>query len=296
MRSHVSLLPSAILRARRPAILHVTIDKGLSMQRPMPRAVHLLHNLAALGLLAASTVAPAHQNGPGYIVLGDSIEVGVGASLPGNAYVEQFSQFLKTDLHNLAASAATARDITQTQLAPAKAELVSHTPRVASWGGGGNDLLNFILSPQSRTCSKGNPSCLARVNALLNEIEQTVDRTLREVRQAAGPSAPIYVRTQYNPLQSSCASAPPFLAGPNSPLAALADIALEATPAHGLTLLQRGLNTRLRELAAKYGARVIDTYLPFRLAPDALIGDDCVHPNDLGHATIFELAKMATGL
>ena len=72
--------------------------------------------------------------------------------------------------------------------------------------------------------------------------------------------------------------------------------ALEATPAHGLKLLQRGLNTRLRELAARYDARVIDTYLPFRLTPDALIAGDCVHPNDLGHATIFELAKMAAGL
>ena len=266
------------------------------MQRLMPRAVHFLRKLAACGLLAAATVAPAHQNGPGYIVLGDSIEAGVGASLPGKAYVEQFSQFLKTDLHNLAASDATVRNIALTQLAPAKAELASHTPRVASWGGGGNDLINFILSPQNRTCSRGNASCLARVNALLNEIEQTVDRTLREVRQAAGPSAPVYVRTQYNPLQTSCASAPPFLAGPGSPLAALADIALEATPAHGLKLLQRGLNTRLRELAARHDALVIDTYLPFRLTPDALIGDDCVHPNDLGHTTIFELAKMATGL
>ena len=266
------------------------------MQPPMLRAVHVLHKLVAFGLLAASTLACAHQNGPGYIVLGDSIEAGVGASAPANAYVEQFSQFLKTDLHNLAASDATARDITQTQLAPAKAELVSHTPRVASWGGGGNDLINFILSPQSRTCSKSSASCLARVNALLNEFEQTVHRTLREVRQAAGAAAPVYVRTQYNPLQTSCAAAPPFLAGPGSPLAELADIALEATPAHGLKLLQRGLNTRLRELAARYDARVIDTYLPFRLTPDALIAGDCVHPNDLGHATIFELAKMAAGL
>jgi hypothetical protein len=38
---------------------------------------------------------------------------------------------------------------------------------------------------------------------------------------------------------------------------------------------------------------VIDTFLPIYLNPDALIADDCVHPNDAGHSAILNAAIFA---
>ena len=233
----------------------------------------------------------AHETGREYIILGDSIDYGIGASAPDKAYVPQFHTYLestffqqKADLHNLAVPGATARDIKQGQLTQARTETIIHNPRVISWGGGGNDLLNFIASPEAATCMKGNPGCLARLNALLNEFEQTADHTLRELRETAGPDSPLYVRTQYNPLLKAACG------GPTLPLAQLANAVLEGSPS---LRLERGMNDRLRELAHKHGAKVIDTFVPFYLNPDTLIADDCVHPNDAGYAVIRDAAIYA---
>ncbi len=247
--------------------------------------------VALCASLAFVESSPAHDTGRGYIVMGDSIDYGIGASSPDKGYVPQFHAYLestffqqKADLHNLAVPGATARDIKQGQLTQARTETIIHNPRVISWGGGGNDLLQFIASPEAATCMKGNASCLARLNALLNEFEQTADRTIRELRDAAGSDAPLYVRTQYNPLLKTACG------GPTLPLAQLANAVLEGSPSPRLA---RGMNSRLRELAHKYRAKVIDTFLPFYLNPDALIADDCVHPNDAGHAVILAAAKYA---
>jgi lysophospholipase L1-like esterase len=232
----------------------------------------------------------AHDTGRGYIVLGDSIDYGIGASSPDKAYVLQFHAYLestffqqKADVHNLAVPGATARDIKQGQLTQARTEAIIHNQPVISWGGGGNDLLQFIASPEAATCMKGNASCLARLNALLNEFEQTADHTLRELRKTAG-SETLYVRTQYNPLLKTACG------GPTVPLAQLANAVLEGSPS---PRLERGMNDRLRDLARKHGAKVIDTFLPFYLYPDALVSDDCVHPNDAGYAVILNAAIYA---
>lgn len=241
--------------------------------------------------LLAVNHAQAHDTDKAYIVMGDSIDYGLGASTPDKAYIPQFHAYLEAntfqsqaDLHNLAVPGATARDIKQGQLTQARTEAIIHNQRVISWGGGGNDLLQFINSPQAATCMKGNVSCLARLNALLNEFEQTADHTLRELREAAGPNVPLYVRTQYNPLLKTACGGPTF------PLAQLANAVLEGSPS---PRLDRGMNARLRELAHKYHAKVIDTFLPFYLNADALVADDCVHPNDAGHAVIRDVAIFA---
>ncbi len=261
----------------------------MNVSRPFTRiAIGAVALCASLVLVESSF---AHDTGRGYIVMGDSIDYGLGASSPDKAYGPQFHTYLestffqgKADLHNLAVPGATARDIKQGQLTQALTETIIHNPRVISWGGGGNDLLNFIASPQAATCMKGNPSCFARLNALLNEFEQTADHTLRELRETAGPNAPLYVRTQYNPLLKLACG------GPTHPLAQLANAALEGSPS---PRLDRGMNDRIRELAHKYGAKVIDTFLPFYLNADALVAADCVHPNDAGHAVIVDAAIFA---
>lgn len=260
----------------------------MNLSQPMTRIT--MSCLALCASLAFVESSPAHDTGRGYIVMGDSIDYGIGASSPDKAYVPQFHAHLesalfqqKADLHNLAVPGATARDIKQDQLTQARTEAIIHPQRVISWGGGGNDLLQFIASPEAATCMKGNASCLARLNALLNEFEQTADHTLRELRKTAGPET-LYVRTQYNPLlKATCG-------GPTLPLAQLANAVLEGSPS---PRLERGMNDRLRELAHKHGAKVIDTFVPFYLNPDALIADDCVHPNDAGHAVIRDAAIYA---
>lgn len=254
-------------------------------------ALTLCWTLIGFGTIIAVNQAQAHDTGRGYIAMGDSIDFGIGASSPEKAYVPQFHAHLEStffqgraDLHNLAVPGATARDIKQNQLTQALTETITHNPRVISWSGGGNDLLNFIASPQAATCMKGNPSCLARLNALLNEFEQTADHTLRALRETAGPNTPLYVRTQYNPLLKAACGGPTF------PLAQLANAVLEGSPS---PRLDRGMNDRIRELAHKYGAKVIDPFLPFFLNPDALVAADCVHPNDAGYTVILNAAIFA---
>jgi lysophospholipase L1-like esterase len=261
------------------------------MKRFTQTGVLLVFVLVTFLAGGGSPQAFGHDAAPGYVVLGDSIEFGVGASDPATtAYVPMFHQRLTTDffggaadLHNLAISGATVRDINQKELFPAIAAIQDHSPVVVSWGGGGNDLRHFIASPEAATCARGNPSCFARLNALLNEIEHMMDLTLGTLRKVAGPNANILVRTQYNPLlRDSCG-------GPNDPLAQLANVVLEG----GAPFLASGLNDRIRAVAAKHGARVAEIFLAFFIAPNTLVADDCIHPNDAGHAVIRDAFILA---
>lgn len=247
--------------------------------------------VSVLWAVSSAGHAFGHETGRGYVVLGDSIDFGIGASASEKAWVALFHDYLEAaffngdaDLHNLAVRGATARDIRHEQLVPAITEIQSHNPHVVSLGGGGNDLLNFITSPEAATCLRGNISCLRRLDALLNEIEHTIDLMLSMLRDAADPDTTILVRTQYNPLlKSTCG-------GPADPQAQLANVVLEggAPP-----FLVRGLNDRLRYLAAQHGGKVVEIFLAFALNADALIANDCVHPNDLGHAVILGAAVAA---
>jgi lysophospholipase L1-like esterase len=227
---------------------------------------------------------------PGYVAVGDSIDYGV-ASTPEDqhpGWVVPFNTYLETalggsvELHDLAVPGATTKDINLEQLPTALDHVGLHGAFgvVVSYGGGGNDLRHFIESPQAAACQQ-TPSCLGRINALLDEAEQRVNRALAALRAAAGPSAPILVRTQYNALRRSGCATPDRVV--------LADLALEG----GAGVLQRGLNDRLRDAAASHGAKVIEIFIPFYVMPDALIGDDCIHPNDTGYAVIVGAAIAA---
>lgn len=90
----------------------------MKISQPVTRiAVGAVALCASLAFVESSL---AHDTGRGYIVLGDSIEYGLGASSPDKAYVPQFHAYLestffqqKADPHNLAVPGATARDIKQ---------------------------------------------------------------------------------------------------------------------------------------------------------------------------------------
>jgi hypothetical protein len=109
-------------------------------------------------------------------------------------------------VHNSGTPFAQTRDIWREQLPEALAAAAGHSPVVVSWGGGGNDLADVATGPQAAACRQSQ-SCLGRFNGLLNETEQTIDRTINQLKRALGPQAVILMRTQYNALlRSGCAT------------------------------------------------------------------------------------------
>ena len=242
--------------------------------------------VAAAGTLTASLHAQAPP-AAGYVALGDSIEFGVGDTNPvdGIGYVNPFGAFLAVVLgqpvqvHNFSVPASDTGDIRLLQLREAAAAAQSHRPIVVSWGGGGIDVGLIALKTQESAC-KHLQSCLGRFNGLLNEVEATIDKTIATLRQAAGPEGRILMRTQYNAIARSGCQPPEAVA--------LGDAVLEGVPG---TVLDEGLNDRIRAIAAKYGAQVVDLYGPFRINADALVSADCIHPNSAGYALITALVE-----
>ncbi len=251
----------------------------------------MLIALVLVGAVCFPLRAQAQVAHPGYVVLGDSIDFGVGSSeggyvIPFRDYLADPSRFGSAiDVHNFSQpTGVECRDVAHNELPPSIVEIQTHRPSgvVVSLGCGGNDLRHFIQSPQAATCLQ-DVSCLARINALLNEIEQTVDLMLKTLRFFAGPESAILVRTQYNPLLV-----------PRCDLqgrAALGEAALEG----GVGLLQRGLNDRLRDLAKEHGAKVAELHQPFaeraQMGIDDFVeppGQECIHPNDAGYAVIVD--------
>jgi lysophospholipase L1-like esterase len=240
---------------------------------------------AAAALQPTSAQAPT----PVYIVLGDSIEFGLSDDIAadGIGYPPIFKVFLETflqapvDLHNFSSVAARTLDIWREQLRPGLDAAAGHAPVVVSWGGGGNDLGDVATGPQAAACRRSE-SCLARFNAVLNQSEQTIDRTVRELRQVLGPSAVILMRTQYNALlRPGCATAE---------IANLGSATLEGLPG---TILDRGLNDRIRAVAQLYGAQVVDVFFPFALNAGALVSPDCIHPSGAGYQAIAAMSWAA---
>lgn len=251
-------------------------------------AIVLMVTMVAAGGFGRSAL---HAQSPaaGYVALGDSIEFGLRDDIPadGIGYVQPFGGFLAAVLqqpvqvHNFGVPGATTLDILLTEVKPAVAAARSHSPVVVSWGGGGNDFGQVLLTSQAAACQQ-LPSCLGRFNGLLNEAESAIDLTIRALRQAAGPQARILMRTQYNSIaRTGCA--PPALV-------ALGNAVLQGAPG---TVLEDGLNERIRAVANKYGAQVVDVFFPFAINPDAFVASDCIHPNGAGYHLIESLFEAA---
>ena len=242
-------------------------------------------------LLAVSAIRPAFAQTPtpAYLVMGDSIEFGLADDIPadGFGYVPLVGAFLAgvfgqpPVVHNAGEQFARTHEIRRDQLPEILAAAVGHVPVVVSWGGGGNDLVEVVTGPQAATCRRSQ-SCLGRLNGLLNETEQRIDRTIRRLRESLGPAAMILMRTQYNALlRQNCAS---------TEVAALGSVTLEGADG---TVLDRGLNDRIRSVAEKYGAQVVDLFLPFAISANTLVAADCTHPSGAGHQAIAMLTGAA---
>jgi lysophospholipase L1-like esterase len=241
---------------------------------------------ALLLLASASRPASAQSPTPAYVVLGDSIEFGLGddISADGFGYVPLVAAFLTTfygaavEVNNFGEPFAQTQVIWREQLPDALAGAEGNAPVVVSWGGGGNDLAEVATGPQAAACRQSQ-SCLGRFNGLLNEIEQTIDRTIRRLREGLGPDAVILMRTQYNALlRTGCAQ---------PEVAALASVTLEGLEG---TVLDRGLNDRIRSVAEKYDAQVVDLFLPFAVSANTLVAADCIHPSGAGYQAIAILS------
>jgi lysophospholipase L1-like esterase len=225
----------------------------------------------------------------GYVAVGDSIEFGLGDTDPadGIGYVSPFGAFLAVALgqsvqvHNFSVPAADTRDILLTQVRAAAAAAQSHRPIVVSWGGGGLDIGLVALETQDSACQQ-QPSCLGRFNGLLNEAEAAIDRTIATLRHAAGPQGRILMRTQYNAIARTGCQPPAAVA--------LGNIVLEGLPG---TVLDEGLNDRIRAIAEKYDAQVVDLFFAFASNPDAFVAGDCVHPSSAGYSLITSLFQAA---
>jgi lysophospholipase L1-like esterase len=240
--------------------------------------------------LLASIASPLNaQVTPAYVALGDSIEFGLGDDIAGDGfgYVGAFGAFLSTLLQqqvvvqNFGEPFAQARDVRQTQLRNALAALSGHQPVIVSWGAGGNDLGEVATGPQAAACRRSQ-SCLGRFNGLLNEVAQTIDRTIRDLREAVGPNGRILMRTQYNALRRSGCASPEVVA--------LGDVTLEGAPG---TVLDRGLNDRIRSVAERYDATVVDLFVPFAFGANVLVSSDCIHPSGVGYQAVTALFQVA---
>jgi lysophospholipase L1-like esterase len=237
-----------------------------------------------MAVVAGAGTPPAwlHAQAPpapaaGYVAVGDSVEFGVGDDNPvdGIGYVNPFGAFLTVllgqpvQVHNFS--------VRLTQLRVAAAAAQSHRPVVVSWGGGGIDVGLIALSTQESAC-KHMRSCFGRFNGALNEAQAAIDKTIATLRQAVGPEGRILMRTQYNAIGKSGCQPPAAVA--------LGNAVLEGVPG---TVLDEGLNDRIRTIAAKYGAQVVDLFVPFAFNPDALVAADCIHPSAAGYAMIESL-------
>jgi lysophospholipase L1-like esterase len=245
--------------------------------------------VASAIVASAITPASAQVATPAYVIVGDSVEFGLGDDIAadGMGYVPLVAASLASffgqpvEVYNFGEPFAQTRDIWRKQLPDALAAADGHAPIVVSWGGGGNDLADVATGPQAAACRRSQ-SCLGRFNGLLNETEQTIDRTIKGLREALGPNAVILMRTQYNALlRTGCAS---------PDVAALATVTLEGADG---TVLDRGLNDRIRSVAEKYHARVVDLFLPFAVNANTLVAADCIHPSGVGHQAIATLSVAA---
>jgi hypothetical protein len=94
-----------------------------------------LWDLLAVVLVAGAVAVPWESAAspipvPGYVALGDSIEVGLGDDALGDGfgYVSPFGAFLKAEVHNFGQAGAETRDILHDQLFPAMGEIQDHRP------------------------------------------------------------------------------------------------------------------------------------------------------------------------
>ena len=240
---------------------------------------------------------------PVYLALGDSVAAGVGASSPATTgYVPQLHDRLRAgldcggstacdalQLRSFAVSGATTWGLLAQQLPQALVELSSRNRdrepdndvQVVTVTIGGNDVFHPVVA----ACRgrMGSSLCQRTIDAQLTQVAVNLRVTLRALYLAGGADTTLAVMTYYSPL-ASCVLAD---------LDSLATVVLEggSVGASGPTV-DRGLNDVIRSATAHTGAIAVDTYGQLD-ADDLVGGEDCLHPNDRGHALIADSFSAA---
>jgi lysophospholipase L1-like esterase len=251
-----------------------------------------------LAALAAVTAVASGPPQPAvYLALGDSVAAGIGASSSETGYVAVLHDTL-TDARNcgeggalgcrlslvsMAVPGATTTSLIgrpgeSSQLSDAVALLRARNGnrppvddvKLVTLTIGGNDVFEPVLG----ACADdpGTELCRATIAGRLALVAQNYDLILSALRTAAGGDTTIAVMTYYNPLPA-CELAP---------LWGLAERVLE-----GGGGVAAGLNDIIRQsaAAARHDAVVAETAAVIGVE-DLVGGEDCLHPDDSGHADI----------
>lgn len=279
------------------------LDKGVDMIRQLVK-------IFCLFTVIIYTI-PVNSDSPKgkLLVVGDSIDWGFhgGSEQPKikrGTQVNWAQTIAKTknlDLKMVSIPGATARDITKHQV-PYAVDLLNTRANDISWvvtySGGGREVLEFIRSKDvANTCmdesKRISKTCLDRMTSVLDSIQVSQDKALSALRQAAGKETPLLVRT-YPVLNSAkrCAGVP--IDGAQ----AISSIMFEGSKHHNpskskVTLPAKqtvvGLNERLRKLAKKHNARLVDVASAFEKTQskmDTMVGQDCVNLTRKGYKAI----------
>ncbi len=212
-----------------------------------------------------------------------------GYLLADNHHIPALAEYLKSYFgvhevvdYNLSYPGKTSAEVLDEQL-PEALGLVPHCPQrdiVFTVEGGGNDLRHFQVANWA-ACTSADPmdqyTCIVNLTLTLDAIEDNLVAIVTSLQEAA-PEAIVILQTQYNSLYGTL---PNGAACADAGMLMLADMAFEGNPAYGHPV--KGLNVRIRELAADLGVNVGDIAGYLYTAPGdlymnpAFFGGDCTH-------------------
>lgn len=251
---------------------------------PPLAAFLLLFSTLILGLSVAN--AAATQETPKYIVIGDSLSYGLGASEPSQTgfaalvhdALEGSDRFSDTgiDFINLSAPGATSPDLLevggQLQLALAEIERSASAP-VITVAIGGNDLLDLADADSPCLNDVQTEPCLAELGQTLTTLQSNLGEVLTSLREASA-EANIVVVDLYNPFS-----------GTGDIRELLADAGVQR------------INGVIGASASDPGLRadLASVFQFFQGRGNQWIASDGIHPNDNGHAVIAEIVLAALG-
>ena len=216
--------------------------------------------LALLCALTATAARAAYGKGTKFVVLGDSIAAGEGASEKAKSYAELIKADKKFDLANFAVGGHASDDLLKILAENREAIAAIQKAQIIDLSIGGNDLLHSnVITLVLRLLVLGDTTA---ADEYINSFAEKFPLIINRIR-ALNPKALLIVQTLYN-----CMEGVPLVGD-----------------AYEVAIVK--LNQVYRDyLAAHKGAYVLaDVYAAFK-GREGLVFRDRIHPSDAGHAMI----------